>query len=61
LEARWRDLGGFWEEEARALGRDEGEDAAAVVARGGLEEVFASVAAAQKEAVAYVPGWGRNW
>jgi nuclear pore complex protein Nup107 len=48
LEARWRDLGGFWEEESRALGDDE-EDAQV---RGGLEEVFASMAAVQKEDVA---------
>ncbi|EIW72067.1 hypothetical protein TREMEDRAFT_66694 [Tremella mesenterica DSM 1558] len=50
LEARCRDLGGFWEEEARLLGSDE-EDSSQV-ARGGLDEVFASISSVQSESVA---------
>lgn len=40
LEKRWRELGGFWEGEG-GVGKDDVEEVE--MARGGLEEVFASM------------------
>ena len=48
LEAKWHELGGFWEEESRTLGdSNEGES----IPSTGLEEVFNSIIHSPKETV----------
>lgn len=51
LEKRWRELGGFWEGEA-GVGKDDVEEVE--MARGGLEEVFASMKSLQNSSISYV-------
>ncbi|WVQ84716.1 hypothetical protein IAT38_006873 [Cryptococcus sp. DSM 104549] len=51
VERRWKELGGYWEQEGRGLGGEEEEGESEVV-RGGLEEVFESMAGLQKPGVA---------
>jgi nuclear pore complex protein Nup107 len=48
LDSKWRELGGFWEEESQVLGGDEDE----VRPSGGLEEVFGEMAGVQNDNVA---------
>ncbi|OWT37305.1 nuclear pore complex protein Nup107 [Cryptococcus neoformans Bt1] len=48
LEKRWRELGGFWEGEA-GVGKDDVEEVE--MARGGLEEVFASMKSLQNSSI----------
>lgn len=50
LEARFRELGGFWEEEGRTLGRDDGE----AQVGGALDEVFRIISDVQTGEIAYV-------
>jgi nuclear pore complex protein Nup107 len=48
LERRWKELGGFWQEEDRLLG----EDAEfAGVSMGGMDDIFAAIGAVQKNGV----------
>ncbi|WWD19594.1 hypothetical protein CI109_104056 [Kwoniella shandongensis] len=49
IEQRWRELGGFWEDESAYLGKDDHD---VEIAHGGLEEVFASMAGLQHPGVA---------
>lgn len=48
LERRWKELGGFWQEEDRTLGED---DEFAGVAAGGMDDIFAAIGAVQKNEV----------
>lgn len=48
LESRFRELGGFWEEDGRSLGRDQGE----AEVGGGLEEVFKVISDVQSGEIA---------
>lgn len=50
IDRRWHDLGGFWETEDALLAAD--DEVALELGRGGLEEVFASISAAQTGNVA---------
>ena len=50
LEARWHELGGFWEGEERLLGRYQTDDSV----RGGLDELFASISQSGSAAARYV-------
>lgn len=50
IDRKWHSLGGFWEGEDALLGVD--DEGAADVGRGGLEEVFGSLAAVQGGAIA---------
>lgn len=45
LDRRWHELGGFWEAEDQLIGLDDAENIA--IGRGGLEDVFASIASVQ--------------
>lgn len=48
LDAQWREVGGFWEEESRSLGMDDEE----VRPNGGLDEVFAEIGEVRSDNVA---------
>lgn len=50
IDRRWHDLGGFWEAEDSLLAAD--DEVVMELGRGGLEEVFASISAAQTGNVA---------
>jgi nuclear pore complex protein Nup107 len=51
LERRWKELGGFWQEEDRTLGEDE---EFAGISMGGMDDIFAAISAVQKNEVQYV-------
>lgn len=50
IDRKWHSLGGFWEQEDALIGND--DEGATDVGRGGLEEVFASLASVQSGSVA---------
>jgi nuclear pore complex protein Nup107 len=49
IDKRWHELGGFWEAEDQLYGSDDVENID--IGRGGLDEVFASIAAVNSGAV----------
>jgi nuclear pore complex protein Nup107 len=48
LERRWKELGGFWQEEDSSLGVDE---EFAGISAGGMDDIFAAIGAVQKNEV----------
>lgn len=50
IDRRWRELGGFWEQEDQLIGRDDEETVEQ--GQGGLEEVFDAIASGQKGQIA---------
>lgn len=60
LDSRWREIGGFWEEESRTLGQGDDEDGnggRGMRVGGGLESVFGELSGVQNENILYVLTW----